>query len=158
MHNYVINNYTITCLYHESQIKLFLNSYSLLQPCNATFVVSISTCFLLLQCGISVIGIVLVAGVINPWVFIPTAPLIIIFILYRRFYLRTSREVKRLEGASKHVIALQSSQEHRAAKLRADSSMCLETDFHQRHLRICFNILFLNFASIVTSIWIAMEL
>ena len=45
-------------------------------------------------------GIVILAGVINPWVFIPTAPLAALFFYLRRYFLRTSRDVKRLEATS----------------------------------------------------------
>ncbi len=43
----------------------------------------------------------LLAGVVNPWVFIPTAPLVVAFLYLRRYYLRTSRDIKRLEATSK---------------------------------------------------------
>ena len=48
-----------------------------------------------------IIGIILVAGIVNPWVFIPTVPLAILFIFIRRYYLSTSRDIKRLEATSK---------------------------------------------------------
>ena len=45
------------------------------------------------------IGIVIVSCVINPWVVLAAVPLAVIFVLLRSFYLRTSRDVKRIEGA-----------------------------------------------------------
>ena len=53
------------------------------------------------QCFLLILGIILVAGVINPWVFIPTLPLAIVFLLVRRYFLRTSRDIKRLEATSR---------------------------------------------------------
>ena len=47
-----------------------------------------------------ILGYVLVCGVVNPWVFIPTLPLIIVFVFIRKYYLATSRDIKRLEGTS----------------------------------------------------------
>lgn len=53
-----------------------------------------------------VIGSVLVAGVVNPWVFLPTVPLIILFVYLRHFYLKTSRAVKRLEATGMYPVLL----------------------------------------------------
>ncbi|ELT90554.1 hypothetical protein CAPTEDRAFT_148727 [Capitella teleta] len=50
---------------------------------------------------LQVIGIVLVACVVNPWVLIGVIPLGMIFILLRKFYLQTSRAVKRIEGVAR---------------------------------------------------------
>ena len=52
------------------------------------------------QCTLLILGIVLVAGVVNPWVFIPTVPLGVLFVIIRKYYLKTSRSIKRLEGTS----------------------------------------------------------
>lgn len=54
-----------------------------------------------LQIGLSLIGIIVVVGIVNPWLMIPTVAIGVIFYLLRIFYLRTSRNVKRLEGVSK---------------------------------------------------------
>ncbi|XP_025080220.1 multidrug resistance-associated protein 4-like isoform X3 [Pomacea canaliculata] len=56
------------------------------------------TFFDFVQCFLLIIGIILVAGFVNPWVFIPTLPLVILFMWIRRYYLYTSRSIKRLEG------------------------------------------------------------
>ncbi|CAG5134059.1 unnamed protein product, partial [Candidula unifasciata] len=62
------------------------------------------TFFDFIQCFLLIIGIVLVAGVVNPYVFIPTVPLVILFFLVRKYYLQTSRSVKRLEGTSRSPV------------------------------------------------------
>lgn len=54
-----------------------------------------------LQIGLSLLGIIIVVGIVNPWLMIPTSAIGIIFYLLRIFYLRTSRNIKRLEGVSK---------------------------------------------------------
>ena len=53
------------------------------------------------MCALLIASIVLVAGVVNPWVFIPVTPLIILFYMIRKYYLQTSRDIKRLEATSK---------------------------------------------------------
>ena len=53
------------------------------------------------QCALMVVGSLLVSGFINPWVFVPTLPLIILFIMVRKVFLQTSRDVKRLESTGK---------------------------------------------------------
>lgn len=55
-----------------------------------------------LQIGLSLIGIIIVVGIVNPLLMIPTAVIGIFFYLLRIFYLRTSRNIKRLEGVSKY--------------------------------------------------------
>lgn len=54
-----------------------------------------------LQIGLSLLGIIIVVAVVNPWLMLPTCAIGVIFYLLRIFYLRTSRNIKRLEGVSK---------------------------------------------------------
>ena len=56
-----------------------------------------------LQCFLLILGIVLVAGIVNPYVFIPTVPLVALFFYIRHYYLSTSRSIKRLEGTCECV-------------------------------------------------------
>jgi ATP-binding cassette subfamily C (CFTR/MRP) protein 4 len=60
--------------------------------------------YALFQSFLQVIGIVIVSCVINPWVVLAAVPLVVVFILLRRFYLRTSRAIKRIEGAGKSTM------------------------------------------------------
>ncbi|CAL1541619.1 unnamed protein product [Lymnaea stagnalis] len=62
------------------------------------------TFFDFIQCALLIIGIVLVAGVVNPYVFIPTVPLAILFVIVRKYYLQTSRSIKRLEGTTRSPV------------------------------------------------------
>lgn len=54
-----------------------------------------------IQIFLSLAGILVVLCVINPWYLLATAIMGIIFYFLRSFYLKTSRDVKRLEGISK---------------------------------------------------------
>lgn len=56
-----------------------------------------------LQIGLSLLGIIVVVSVVSPWLMIPTSVIGILFYLLRIFYLRTSRNIKRLEGVSKYT-------------------------------------------------------
>ncbi|XP_077987383.1 ATP-binding cassette sub-family C member 4-like [Glandiceps talaboti] len=60
--------------------------------------------FSFVQVGIEIIGIVIVASVINPWVFIPAVPLVILFMYFRNYYLATSRDIKRLDGVTRSPV------------------------------------------------------
>ncbi|XP_052782620.1 ATP-binding cassette sub-family C member 4-like isoform X3 [Mya arenaria] len=56
------------------------------------------------QCALLILGIVGVAGAVNPWVFLVVAPLIVLFVVIRRYYIRTSRHIKRLEGSTRSPV------------------------------------------------------
>jgi hypothetical protein len=72
-------------------------------------------------------SLVLVIGMLNPIVFFPTLPLTLLFLAARQFYLRTSRDVKRLEATS----------ELRPSTGRRQWSCSAQHDAHarQRHTR-----------------------
>lgn len=55
------------------------------------------------QIFLSLFGIVVVVAMVNPLFLIPTLVLAIIFYYLRVFYLKTSRDVKRIEGISKYI-------------------------------------------------------
>ena len=62
------------------------------------------------------IGVVGVAVAVIPWIAIPLVPLGIVFFVLRRYFLETSRDVKRLESTS----------EYRGYQV----GMSVQTDFH----------------------------
>ncbi|KAL5005221.1 hypothetical protein ScPMuIL_018677 [Solemya velum] len=62
------------------------------------------TFFDFIQCFLLIIGIVIVAGVVNPWVFIPIVPLTVLFLFIRKYYLASSRHIKRLEGTTRSPV------------------------------------------------------
>ncbi|WAQ93730.1 MRP4-like protein [Mya arenaria] len=49
------------------------------------------------QCALLILGVVCVAGAVNPWAFLVVGPLIVLFVFIRRYYIRTSRDIKRLK-------------------------------------------------------------
>ena len=54
-----------------------------------------------LQIGFALLGIIVVVGIVNPWLLLPTVLIGVVFYFLRKFYLATGRSVKRLEGVSK---------------------------------------------------------
>uniref|UniRef100_A0A4W5MYN9 Multidrug resistance-associated protein 4 n=1 Tax=Hucho hucho TaxID=62062 RepID=A0A4W5MYN9_9TELE len=50
------------------------------------------------------IGVVVVAASVMPWILIPVVPLLIIFLFLRRYFLQTSRDVKRLESTTRSPV------------------------------------------------------
>ena len=44
------------------------------------------------------LGVIIVAGVINPFVLIPIIPLVLLFLLLRKVFIATARDVKRIEA------------------------------------------------------------
>ncbi|CAH0557608.1 unnamed protein product [Brassicogethes aeneus] len=57
-----------------------------------------------LQIGLTLLGIIIVVAVVNPLLMIPTCLIGVVFYLLRIFYLRTSRNVKRLEGITRSPV------------------------------------------------------
>lgn len=57
-----------------------------------------------IQIGLSLLGIIVVVAIANPWLLIPTVIIGIIFYYLRVFYLSTSRSVKRLEGITRSPV------------------------------------------------------
>lgn len=49
-------------------------------------------------------AIVILTGSANPWVFLAVAPLALVFIYIRSYFLHTTRDVKRLEGTSRSPV------------------------------------------------------
>ncbi|MGH0134692.1 UNVERIFIED_CONTAM: hypothetical protein FKN15_036664 [Acipenser sinensis] len=50
------------------------------------------------QTFLQIVGVIAVAVSVIPWIIIPLIPLLIIFIILRRYFLQTSRDIKRLES------------------------------------------------------------
>ncbi|KZC06945.1 Multidrug resistance-associated protein 4 [Dufourea novaeangliae] len=57
-----------------------------------------------IQIGLSLLGIIVVVSVANPWLLIPTVAIGVVFYYIRVFYLATSRSVKRLEGITRSPV------------------------------------------------------
>uniref|UniRef100_A0A4W5NBL7 Cystic fibrosis transmembrane conductance regulator n=1 Tax=Hucho hucho TaxID=62062 RepID=A0A4W5NBL7_9TELE len=56
------------------------------------------------QIFLQIIGVVAVAASVIPWILIPLVPLIIVFLFLRRYFLQTSRDVKRLESTARSPV------------------------------------------------------
>ena len=72
---------------------------------NADFAVALSF-FLLFPTKIMLhfVSIMIVSGVANYWIFLPMVFVIVAFVMLRSYYLRTSREMKRLEAVGEYII------------------------------------------------------
>lgn len=55
-----------------------------------------------LQVCCVVSGIMIMETILNPWMLIPIAILIVVFSFVTKFYLATAQNIKRLEGVSKY--------------------------------------------------------
>ena len=49
---------------------------------------------------LQILGVIAVAVSVIPWILIPVLPLLGVFFLLRRYFLQTSRDIKRLESTS----------------------------------------------------------
>ncbi|XP_042350397.1 ATP-binding cassette sub-family C member 4-like [Plectropomus leopardus] len=57
-----------------------------------------------IQVFLQVIGVIAVAAVIIPWILIPVAPLLAVFLFLRCYFLETSRDIKRLESTTRSPV------------------------------------------------------
>jgi ATP-binding cassette subfamily C (CFTR/MRP) protein 4 len=55
-----------------------------------------------LQIGLTLLGIIIVVAISNPWLLIPTFLISFLFYYLRVIYISTGRSVKRLEGISEY--------------------------------------------------------
>ena len=54
--------------------------------------------------SLSIFGIMAVVFSVRPWIMLPTLFLGIVFVFLRRFYMCSSRDIKRLEGTAKSPV------------------------------------------------------
>ncbi|XP_050968338.1 multidrug resistance-associated protein 4 [Labeo rohita] len=57
-----------------------------------------------IQVFLQIIGVIGVAASVIPWILIPVLPLLIAFLFLRRYFLRTSRDVKRIESTTRSPV------------------------------------------------------
>ncbi|CAG9863581.1 unnamed protein product [Phyllotreta striolata] len=57
-----------------------------------------------MQIGLALLGIIVVVAAVTPWLMVPTCCIGLVFYFIRIFYLRTSRNVKRLEGITRSPV------------------------------------------------------
>ncbi|XP_061548514.1 ATP-binding cassette sub-family C member 4-like isoform X2 [Phycodurus eques] len=56
------------------------------------------------QLFLQVIGVIVVSAIVMPWILIPFVPLFAFFLCLRRYYLQTSRDIKRLEATTRSPV------------------------------------------------------
>lgn len=52
------------------------------------------------QVFLQILGVIAVSVSVIPWILIPVVPLLLVFLYLRRYFLQTSRNIKRLESTS----------------------------------------------------------
>nr|XP_046259914.1 ATP-binding cassette sub-family C member 4-like isoform X1 [Scatophagus argus] len=57
-----------------------------------------------IQVFLQVIGVIAVSAIIIPWILIPVAPLLAVFLFLRCYFLQTSRDIKRLESTTRSPV------------------------------------------------------
>ncbi|KAL6100875.1 abcc4 [Pungitius sinensis] len=57
-----------------------------------------------IQVFLQVVGVIAVAAAILPWILIPVAPLLAVFLFLRFYFLQTSRDIKRLESTTRSPV------------------------------------------------------
>ncbi|XP_055086826.1 ATP-binding cassette sub-family C member 4-like isoform X2 [Periophthalmus magnuspinnatus] len=57
-----------------------------------------------IQVLLQVVGVIGVAGAIIPWILLPVLPLFTVFLFLRRYFLQTSRDIKRLESTTRSPV------------------------------------------------------
>uniref|UniRef100_A0A9J7Y9H5 Cystic fibrosis transmembrane conductance regulator n=1 Tax=Cyprinus carpio carpio TaxID=630221 RepID=A0A9J7Y9H5_CYPCA len=57
-----------------------------------------------IQVFLQIIGVIAVASSVIPWILIPVIPLLIAFLFLRRYFLQTSRDVKRIESTTRSPV------------------------------------------------------
>ncbi|XP_063697681.1 probable multidrug resistance-associated protein lethal(2)03659 [Culicoides brevitarsis] len=58
----------------------------------------------MIQIFLTLVGIVTVVAIVNPWYILPTAVLVVLFYFLRVFYLKTSIDIKRIEAITRSPI------------------------------------------------------
>ncbi|XP_067113164.1 ATP-binding cassette sub-family C member 4-like [Osmerus mordax] len=56
------------------------------------------------QVFLQILGVIAVAAAAIPWILVPVAPLLVAFLFLRRYFLRTSRDIKRLESTTRSPV------------------------------------------------------
>ncbi|XP_076579274.1 ATP-binding cassette sub-family C member 4-like [Chaetodon auriga] len=57
-----------------------------------------------IQVFLQILGVIAVSVSVIPWILIPVVPLLVIFIFLRRYFLQTSRDIKRLESTTRSPV------------------------------------------------------
>ncbi|XP_053395066.1 ATP-binding cassette sub-family C member 4-like isoform X2 [Mercenaria mercenaria] len=63
------------------------------------------TFFEFLQSALVVLGVIIVAGMAVPWVYIALLPLTVVIVLLRRYYVKTANHIRRLESTTQSPVS-----------------------------------------------------
>ncbi|KAF4079997.1 hypothetical protein AMELA_G00165440 [Ameiurus melas] len=109
-----------------------------------------------IQVFLQILGVIAVVTSVIPWILIPVLPLLLVFLFLRRYFLQTSRDIKRLEATTRSPVfshlssSLQGLSIIRAFKAEERFQQIFDSQ-QDRHSEACF--LFLT-----TSRWFAVRL
>ncbi|XP_017337542.1 multidrug resistance-associated protein 4 isoform X1 [Ictalurus punctatus] len=109
-----------------------------------------------IQVFLQIVGVIAVATSVIPWILVPVLPLLIVFLFLRRYFLQTSRDIKRLEATTRSPVfshlssSLQGLSTIRAFKAEERFQQTFDSQ-QDLHSEACF--LFLT-----TSRWFAVRL
>ncbi|KAF2900927.1 hypothetical protein ILUMI_05259, partial [Ignelater luminosus] len=88
-----------------------------------------------LEIALLAIGTIVLTGIVNPWLVLPSIGLLVLFYLLRLVYLETSRSVKRIEGITRSpIFSHMTASMHGLSAIRAFSAqrtLIHEFDTHQ---------------------------
>lgn len=56
-----------------------------------------------LKVGLLIVAVIIICSISNPWLLLPIVVLAWIFYVLKRVYLKTTRDIKRLEGISNYL-------------------------------------------------------
>ncbi|XP_050432547.1 probable multidrug resistance-associated protein lethal(2)03659 isoform X2 [Adelges cooleyi] len=104
LHNRMFNSITRATMYffNTNSSGRILNRFSKdMGSIDELLPVALMDC---IQIGLTLLGIIIVVGIVNVYLMIPTFIVAIIFYKLRVFYLATSRSVKRLEGVTRSPV------------------------------------------------------
>uniref|UniRef100_A0A3Q3XP58 ATP-binding cassette, sub-family C (CFTR/MRP), member 4 n=1 Tax=Mola mola TaxID=94237 RepID=A0A3Q3XP58_MOLML len=96
-----------------------------------------------IQVFLQVLGVIAVAAIIIPWILIPVAPLVAVFLFLRCYFLQTSRDIKRLESTTRSPVF-----SHLSSSLQVQN-----VNAHQ-----CNDVISAWFLFLTTSRWLAVRL
>uniref|UniRef100_A0A671PQ45 Cystic fibrosis transmembrane conductance regulator n=1 Tax=Sinocyclocheilus anshuiensis TaxID=1608454 RepID=A0A671PQ45_9TELE len=110
-----------------------------------------------IQVFLQIIGVIAVASSVIPWILIPVLPLLISFLFLRRYFLRTSRDVKRIESTCE-CLQFSPVKSENNINVSLEHLCCVSCMFSESGLDGCASAPFAWFLFLTTSRWFAVRL